>query len=98
MKLTSILIRAQKDQPSKLFNYFFWNLLFAYLPIGIVIALLSLFGTIPVTINEEPRTGIIGFLFMMLYILFFPFVMGGVLWLFFKIGNFFLYLTINFFK
>jgi hypothetical protein len=76
------------QKPNSLFQFIFWNLFFGYLPFGLFIALLSLFGNIAFTLNNQPVYGITGFLGYVICIPFVILIFTVVFWIFFSIGNF----------
>jgi len=87
---TNDYFSAFSRKPNRLFGFLFWNTFFGVLPFGLLIAIMSLFGFIPVTINEESRYGLEGALFMLLYIPFFAFLFTFSSWVLLSLGNLFL--------
>ncbi len=82
-------LKEFSEKPKKLFQFFFWNMLFGYLPIGLLSAFLSLFGKTPFMLNKEPIYGIFGFLLsLILTTPLFGFGIALMCWVFFSIGNF----------
>ena len=78
------------DKPQNTFSWLFWNFLFGYLPVGLLIAILSLVGIIPFMINDKPHYGFIGFIFLLIYVPVAAFILSIVTWVFLSMGNAFL--------
>ena len=89
------LDQFSEKQP-KLFLWLFWNCLFAFLPIWLFLAILSLVGLVPVTINDEPTYGFLGFVFCIIFIPLSAIALSVNCWVFIKVGNFFLRLFSRF--
>jgi len=57
-----------------------------YLPVQVILAFLSLFGVIPVNVNDHPLYGIWGFILMLLYAPVFGLLISAFFWVFFSFG------------
>ena len=75
-------------KPDSFLGFLFWNFFFAYLPLSLLIAILTLMYVAPVNFNDEKYYGIQGVVIVILYI---PFVTGTMAllnWIFLLFGNF----------
>ena len=90
MRIVNSLIKSSVEHPNNLFNYLFWNLFFVTLPICVIAGVLSLFEKIPVIINDKPKFGVLGLLFMIIYAFIFPLLFTIILYAYLKLGNFIL--------
>ncbi len=82
-----------EEKPNNFFQYIYWNLFFGYLPFGVLISILSLFGKIAFTLNNEPVYGIVGFLMYAICIPILTLIFTLVIWIYMSIGNFILRLV-----
>lgn len=99
MILIDKLKKAKKTQPNNLFNYLTWNLLSAFMPLGVIIGCLSLFGVIPTSFNGKPiENGLFSFFLAIGITFFYSFLLGSIIWIFLKIGNFVLGIIIEILK
>ena len=77
-------------KPQIFFGFLFWNFLFGYFPIGLLIAILSLLGNVGFTLNNKEVYGLIGFILYIILIPFVALIFSSVSWMFLSIGNFIL--------
>jgi hypothetical protein len=84
-----------KSKPKKHFANLYFNYLFAFLPIGLIMAFLSVFGILPVELNNEEYLGFVGFLFCLFYIPIAALILSTINWVFYQIGYWILNLIIN---
>jgi hypothetical protein len=78
------------SKPQNFFGFLFWNFLFGYFPIGLFIAILSLFGIVGFTLNDKIEYGFTGFIMHIILAPFIALIFSTVSWVFLSIGNFIL--------
>ena len=81
------IIKKYSEKPKNLFGLLFWNLLFAYSPLALLIGVLSLFEITPVNFNDQELYGIKGLVVSLLFIPFVAGILAGLIWLYYSIGN-----------
>lgn len=69
------------------FKKFFSRFFFGYLPFGLLISILALVDVSPIMFDEEPLSGIKGFLMGLLMIPFFTITLTVVVWLLYTFGD-----------
>ena len=82
-----ISLEKLRVQPRQLFNLIFWNTFFAQLVIFLIVGFLSLIGEQPVSFNNEPRFGIVGFLSAMLMFPLISIATSVSIWILLMFGN-----------
>lgn len=70
------------------FAVLFWNYFFAYIPLGLLVAILSLVDVVPVNFNDQKYTGIQGAVISFVYVPWVAFVFALLNWIFLSFGNF----------
>ncbi len=76
------------EKPNHLFGFLFWNCFFGYLPLGLLISIMSLLGKVPFRMNAQEIYGVSGFLIGLLHIVATALILAVISWIPITIGNF----------
>lgn len=76
-----------RQLPKNLFGLLYWNIFSCFVPIFIVLGLLSLFGIKPIEFNSEPTYGIVGLLTSLIMGPFMSLVTAFAVWILLTVGN-----------
>ena len=76
------------EKPNNLFGFLFWNCFFGYLPLGLLISVMSLLGKVPFRKDNEDIYGVLGFLIGLLHIFATALIIAVISWIFIRVGNF----------
>jgi len=90
------IIEDYNKLPNNFFKLIFWNVFFAYLIIFFVSGLLALFQIRPITFNDEPTYGILGFLISMIMAPMISFVSAVAIWILLMMGNIIMKMVLKF--
>ena len=72
--------------PKKLFKILFWGYLGIYVPMSLLMGVLTLVGFLPININGEPTTGFTAMLIVLVFIPFSVLILAGINWVMLTIG------------
>jgi hypothetical protein len=87
--------KEYRQLPKNLFGILYWNIFSCFVPIFIVLGLLSLFGIKPIEFDSKPTYGIVGLLTALIMGPFMSLVTAFAVWILLTVGNLVLRLFIK---